>query len=166
MRRSSCSKRGSFRVAQDLNRICDQIPVVIKHQNLCSYLRVAKRRAQIICEKFDLFAGGHAHAGIVAGNVERLVLHGDGVDGNARGLVFLHETDEVLSERRIRRRQERALDHRAGGFHPSGRAPGRGHDLQVGVEHKRFSQKRKDVRAIVVDREVLEVGIAGAEGLA
>ena len=155
VRRSSRGKGRGLRIAQHFQRIFDQVPVVIEDQDFCFQLRLAERRTEIIRQDFGLLAGRHNHAGIIIRDVLRLVLHGNGENGDARCFVLLHELDEIFGERRIRRRQQRALNHGAGSFHPARRAPRRGEDFEIGIERKRFAEKRQDVRAIVLDGKTL-----------
>ena len=130
---------------------------MIEDHNFCFEVRILKRRPKIICQKLDLFARGHVHAGIVVWYIHWLVLHGDGIDGNTRSFVVLYEPHEVFRKCWISGRQKGALDHGAGGLHPAGRAPRRGDDFQVGIKCQGFAQERDDVRAIVVNGEVLEL---------
>lgn len=51
------------------------------------------------------------------------------------------------------------MNHGLRSFHPAGRAPGRSDDLQIRISRERLLQERKNIRAIMVDGELLELGI-------
>ncbi len=85
VRRGARSKGRGLRVAQHFQRILNQVPVVIEHQDFRFQVRIAKRGTEIIRQDFGLLGRGENHARIVIGDVFRFVLHGDGVDGNAGG---------------------------------------------------------------------------------
>jgi hypothetical protein len=55
-----------------------------------------------------------------------------------------------------------STEHGVAVLHPSGRAPGRGEEKEVGIGGERGAQRGQNVIAVAVDAEMLEVGIGGA----
>src|SRR6266568_659348 len=101
-----------------------QVVIVIEHPYLCGQAGLAQHRAkEAFYELNFLFlrpkAGGHVSflLGI------RFVLHRDGVDDNALGLVALKELLEVTRVRIEAELAHRSADHGLVRLHPSRRAP-------------------------------------------
>jgi hypothetical protein len=114
-----------------------------------------------------LLVVAQVHAGIFARvAVLGLVLQRDGVDRDAGAPVVLDEAHEVARVRVVDPRivLEAPADERVVGLHPRGRAPRRGHHLQVRVQPQRLAQERQDLRAVVGDREVLQAEVGPPRG--
>src|SRR5207302_1432020 len=131
--------------------------------------RRANHQMDLLLEKISLLpiaAGAFGEPDIfVRQALVQFVLLMYGVNGDASCLIFVHEPDELFRELLIRGWQKGDPDHGPGGFHPAGWAPGRSDDLQAGIQGKGFPEKRDDVGAIVIDGEVLKIGIARTKGL-
>ena len=69
MNRNAVRRGSSLGIVQKLDGKVDQIPVMVKDENFCVELRLAQRWPEGIPEKRGLFAGRHAHAGVIPGNV-------------------------------------------------------------------------------------------------
>ena len=96
---------------------------------------------------------------IALSGVERLVLGGDEVHGDAFLRVRADELDEVARQRLQVAGVDAASAERVVGLHPRRRAPGQRHHAGLWVEREGLPQHGQDVGAVVVDREVVEVGI-------
>ena len=110
-------------------------------------------REHVIPQDGELGGGVHGHAGVIARHVQRFILQRHVMNGNPDRLVSLDIFDEVIREHGIHRRQQFAADHGIGGLHPARRAPGVGHDGQIGVEHKRLLEERDDIDGVMGDGE-------------
>ena len=148
------------RIAEFILGASPKIVVVIKEPDFCVERGVAQGRPKKLSDEGDLVflpPGSCGHAAVLV--CVRLVLRGDGADGDASRLVGLNELDEVLRVGREVLLVHGAAEERVSGLHPGGRAPGGGEEEHFGVDAHRVAEGREDVGAIVVDGEVFQAGI-------
>ncbi len=125
-------------------------------------LQRRERGPEIAGDEAALVYGIDKHGRVAVVLVQRLVLRGDVVDGNAIGLVSLDEFGEVSGESSVVRRVERAAIQAAIGFHPCRGRPGQGQDLDLRVDGKRGFDGRQDVGLVVRDRELAQLRVGRA----
>src|ERR1700722_12186672 len=115
----------SLFIAEHLDRKIDQVPIVIKSQNLGFDRCHAECRSQIVSNKVCLLFSAHPHAGVIGWNVEWFILYGYCVDGNTSCLIRLNVAHKIVGEWSVCGGQECSLDHGTRCLHPAGRAPWR-----------------------------------------
>ena len=146
-------------IRKDRGRIRMAIPVMVVNQQLGGDIACCKCWKHMVTQDRQLGGGIHVHPGVVAGYIQRLILQRDIVNWNALGFIGLDILHKIVGKRCIHARKKRPANHGAGILHPAGRAPWRTHDREVRIELQGLLEQRDDVRLIMRDAEIIQIGI-------
>ena len=131
-------------ISQDGERVERVVEVVVVENDLGFDAGFFEGRAEIVFDEVVLFGFEHQHAGGVL-FVQRLVLNGERVDGDAFGLHGLDVFDEVGGVGGEVFGLEHAAAGDAAGFHPERSGPGGGEDFDLRVDGEDFFHHGDDV---------------------
>src|SRR5262249_26484497 len=140
-----------FIVLQFASSPSPQIVVVIQNPDLRRQSVLLEQGAKCPNELHLIFlspdTGGHS--AVLVGVY--FVLRGDGLDWNSSLRVGLQGLHKILSIGANIATLHRSTQHGTSGLHPTGWAPWRRKEKQLGIRFPRFPKYRQDVFSVVVD---------------
>jgi len=159
--RTSNNLLGSFiEVGEDIFRVVNSVPVVIKDKDLSLDAKGNKSGSQIVVKEIRLGFSIHDKTRISGGAIHGFVLDSHSMEGDVVGSISLDNLDEIkgissiVSLDQVTFNTVESSQQAFSVLHPSRGSPGGDHNLKIRVDFKDFLQHGDDIFFIMSNGEM------------